>query len=57
MKQFKTVRCSTVMGDAFDKEIENLLNDGREIVNAHSVSSGSYGLIFDVAYLVKEVKE
>lgn len=57
MKQFKTIRSSSMAGDAFDKTIEILMNSGWEIVNVQCVSSGTYGLIYDVAYLAKDVEE
>ena len=56
MKQFKTVRAGTTTGDAFDKTVQYLLNDGWEIVNVQCIAAGQYGLVYDVAYLTKEVE-
>lgn len=62
MKKFKTVRgAPKASGAAFDETIEMLINDGWEIISLHCVSGASSGLlpglIYDVAYLTKEVNE
>lgn len=63
MKKFMTVRVAPAATheNSFDEAIEILINDGWEIISLHCVSGSGYGfdsgLIYDTAYLTKEVNE